>query len=189
MKADTMKHAFLIGILALFLAAENHPSVAAEGFWGPEDIRGAVRTYMAAAGKPIDAKVAIGPLDDRMQVPACDTPPDIAPRSAYSTSLIVHCNGPQAWTFNIRVDVDGSLPLVPAQTTKAMTNGPVQQWHIVVPRVSLPSGTILNASMVEERVSDVPPGGATLKSLEEAIGLRITSAVAPGIALLSLIHI
>jgi len=183
MKADTMKHAFIIGVLALFLAAENHSSVAAEGFWGPEDIRAAVRTYMASAGKPIDAKVAIGPLDDRMQVPACGTAPDIAPRSAYSTSLIVHCNGPQVWTFNIRVDVDGNIPLVPTQATKAMTNGPVQQWHIVVPRVSLPSGTILNASMVEERVSDVPPGGATLKSLEEAIGLRITSAVSPGIAL------
>jgi len=84
---------------------------------------------------------------------------------------------------NIRVDIDGNIPLVPTQATKAMTNGPVQQWHIVVPRVSLPSGTILNASMVEERVSDVPPGGATLKSLEEAIGLRITSAVSPGIAL------
>ncbi len=170
----------LVGAVYLLDAETSH---AADGFWGAEDIRNAVRTYMASSGKTIDSKTMIGPLDDRMQVPACGNAPDIAPRSTYSTSLIVHCNGPKVWTYNIRVDIEGNTPIAPTQLTKAMTNGPVQQWHIVVPRVSLPSGTILTASMVEERVTDLPPGGATLKSIDEAIGLRITSALSPGIAL------
>jgi flagella basal body P-ring formation protein FlgA len=177
----TFKTLFKVAAFVGLLGVQS--SLAAEGFWGAEDIRVAVRNYMASSGKPIDAKVVIGPLDDRMQVPACDGAPDISPRSAYSTSLVVHCSAPHVWTFNIRVDADGNIPLAPTPSTKAMTNGPIQQWHVVVPRVSIPSGTILNASMVEERVTDVPPGGASLKSIEEAIGLRITTAVSPGIAL------
>ena len=171
--------------LSVFLVLSSIiPSLAADGFLGADDFRHIVRDYMVQAGKPIAENVAIGPLDERMQVPACANAPSVAPRSSYSSSLIVHCDGPQVWTYNLRVDFDGASSISALPTPgKVLTNGPVQEWHIVVARASLPVGTILTASMLEERVSTIAPGGAFLKSTSEAVGLRLTAAMVPGVAI------
>ena len=173
-----------LSLSAFFVLSSALPSHAVDGFLGANDLRQIVRDYMVQAGKPIAENVAIGPLDERMQVPACANAPSIAPRSSYSSSLIVHCDGPQAWTYNLRVDFDGasSTPVAPTPG-KVLTNGPVQEWHIVVARASLPVGTILSASMLEERVINIAPGGACLKSANEAVGLRLTAAMVPGVAI------
>ena len=178
-----MKPASALSLLAALVLASFAPLQAEEAAWGADTLRQLVRDYMAEAGKPVGEHVAIGPLDERMKVAACATKPIIAPRSAYSTSLMVHCSAPQNWTFNLRVDVDGDAALpVTTLAGKAGTEA-AQQWHVVVPRASLPVGTILQASMLEERVTNVAPGGAFVKSLDEAVGLRLTAAVIPGIAI------
>lgn len=178
---QSRKHYAIVGLAFMALLSPVH---ATEGVWGADDIRNEVRSYLASIGKPVAENVVIGPLDDRMHVAACATTPDIAPRSAYSSSLIVHCNAPEPWTYTVRVDGDTGTLTAPG-VTKPSVNGPVQEWHIVVPRVSIPNGSIINASMVEERIVNTPPGGAFLKSLDDVVGLRITSAVAPGMALTS----
>jgi flagellar basal body P-ring formation protein FlgA len=175
-----LKHLRIIGLFALAIVSPAH---ATEGMWGADDLRNEVRSYLASVGKPVAESVVIGPLDDRMHVPACATPPDIAPRSAYSSSLVIHCAAPQAWTYTVRLDGDGGTPAPTSPITKPAVNGPVQEWHVVVPRVAIPNGSVITASMVEERIVNTPPGGAVLKSLDEVVGLRITSAVAPGMAL------
>jgi flagella basal body P-ring formation protein FlgA len=179
-----MKIMRLLSLSAVLILATVLPSLAVDGFLGANDLRQIVRDYMVQTGKPIAENVAIGPLDERMQVPACANAPTIAPRSSYSSSLVVHCDAPQAWTYNLRVDFDGasSVATIPAPS-KGVTNGPVQEWHVVVARASLPVGTILTASMLEERITNIAPGGAFLKSANEAIGLRLTAAMVPGVAI------
>jgi len=181
MRGSVMNSIRFIPLIALLSLAAAFPAIAADGLWGAENIRQAVRDYMAGTGRPLVDTAAIGPLDERMQISACATVPTIAPRSAYSSSLVVHCAGPQAWTFNVRVNAESTAPV--AANGKALTNGPVQRWHVVVPRASLPVGTILTAAMIEERETDLPPGGAFLKSMDEAVGLRLTAALGPGIAI------
>ena len=179
-----MKIMRLVFIYFLLAINSSVPVMALEGFLGPNDLRQLVRAYMAQTGKPIADNVAIGPLDDRMQAPACATTPSIVPRSAYSSSLVIHCDGPQMWTYNLRVDFDGasSVATTPASGKMAI-NGPVQEWHVVVARASLPTGTILTASMLEERVTSASPGGAFIKNASDAIGLRLTAAIVPGVAI------
>lgn len=179
-----MKTIRLLSFSALLAFGFVAPLSAANGFWGADDLRQLVRDYMAEKGKPVDAKVAIGPLDDRMQVTACADKPSVAPRSAYSSSLVIHCEGPQTWTYNVRVDLDGpSSSAAISVPGKAVINGPIQEWHVVVARTSLSVGTILTASMLEERTTNVAPGGSFLKTANEAVGLRLTAAMAPGIAI------
>jgi flagella basal body P-ring formation protein FlgA len=183
MRIDMTKRSFDFILIGLALLGPFPSAFASDGVWGADDIRKEVRAYLASVGKPIDEKVSIGPLDDRMHVSACASTPEIAPRSAYSSSLVIHCEAPQAWTYTVRLDADAATMPQPSAITKPVVNGPVQEWHVVVPRVSIPSGSVITASMVEERVVNTPPGGAVLKSLDEVVGLRITAAVAPGMAL------
>ena len=178
---NNLRLLLISALLTLPVVSSPH---AADGFLGANDIRQLVRDYMVQTGKPIAETVAIGPLDDRIQLPVCATTPTVAPRSSYSSSLVVHCDGPTAWTHNLRVDHDGgSSGAALVAPGKLLSNGPVQEWHVVVARASLPVGTILSASMLEERVVNVAPGGAFLKSAQEAIGLRLTAAMVPGVAL------
>jgi flagella basal body P-ring formation protein FlgA len=169
---------FIRAVFSVLLATA--PACAEDEYWGADTIRHFVRDYMAESGKPVGENVAIGPLDERMKVPACGAKPMIAPRSAYSSSLVVHCDAPRAWTYNLRVDQDGDGP---RSTAAISAGGPVQQWHVVVPRASLPAGTILAASMLEERDTNVAPGGSFIKSMTEAVGLRLTAPISPGIPL------
>jgi flagella basal body P-ring formation protein FlgA len=168
-------------MFAAFTVLLTAASVCAdEEYWGADTIRHLVRDYMSQSGKPISDTVAIGPLDERMKIPACGSKPVVAPRSAYSSSLVVHCDAPHAWSYNLRVDSDGDAP---RSTAAISAGGPVQQWHVVVPRASLPVGTILSASMLEERETNIAPGGSFIKNMDEAVGLRLKAAISPGIPL------
>lgn len=155
------------------------PVYAGEPLWGADDLRQAVRDYFASEGRTLAADSRIGPLDDRMQVAACATPPTVQARSAYSSSLHVSCSAPTPWSFTLRVDGIDALPAAPV-VQKANAGGPTKQWSVIVPRVALSAGTILTADMLEERLTNQPPGGALVKGVSEAVGLRLVAALQPG---------
>jgi len=155
------------------------PSFADEGVWGADDIRSIVRDYFVANGRVLPPDARIGPLDDRLQVSACATSPLVQPRSTYSSSLVVTCTTPDPWNFTVRVDgIDNPAPVTVPRAISA--GGPIKQWNVVVPRVALAAGTILTSDMLEERVTSQPPGGALMKGVSEAVGLRLVSALQPG---------
>lgn len=162
----------LAGLFAL-------PAHADDAMWGADEIRAAVQDYFSASGRTLSPDARIGPLDDRLQVAACATSPLVQPRSAYSSSLVVTCAAPTPWNFTVRVE---GLETPPAVTVPRMISagGPIKQWNVVVPRVALAAGTILTSDMLEERVTNQPPGGALMKGVAEAVGLRLVSALQPG---------
>ena len=167
-------------ILSTLVASLFVPSVYADDVsWNAEDIKVIIRDYFTANGRTLPPDARIGPLDDRMKIAACSTTPQVQPRSIYSSSLVVSCSDPTPWSFTLRVDgID-----MPAAVTvqRALTaSGPVKQWSVVVPRVALAAGTILTRDMLEERLTSQPPGGALMKGVEEALGLRLVNALQPG---------
>lgn len=168
---------FIIGmVMACFFAPLTH---ADDSSWDAEDLRGIIRDYFTASGRTLPPDARIGPLDDRMKISACASTPQVQPRSTYSSSLVVSCTTPTPWSFTLRVDgID-----TPAAVTvpRAVTaGGPIKQWSVVVPRVALAAGTILTSDMLEERLTSQPPGGALMKGVQEAVGLRLVSALQPG---------
>jgi flagella basal body P-ring formation protein FlgA len=142
------------------------------------DLKGTIRDYFTASGRTLPADARIGPLDDRMKIAACSVKPQVQPRSAYSSSLVVSCPSPTPWSFTLRVDgIDAVAVTVPRAVS---SGGPIKQWSVVVPRVTLAAGTILTSDMLEERLTSQPPGGALMKGVSEAVGLRLVSALQPG---------
>ena len=175
-----MKARFYTLILGVLMASVFTPSAYADdASWDAEDIKGIIRDYFTASGRTLPPDARIGPLDDRMKIAACSTAPKVQPRSTYSSSLVVSCESPTPWSFTLRVDgID-----TPAAVTvpRAVTaGGPIKQWSVVVPRVALAAGTILTSDMLEERLTSQPPGGALMKGVQEAVGLRLVSALQPG---------
>jgi|GEM_PF-509136 flagella basal body P-ring formation protein FlgA len=82
---------------------------------GAEDIRVLVREFMASRGLAQPQDRDIWPLDDRISLAPCEHKPEILARSARSNSYIIHCNGPTAWDYTIRIENSG------------FANGPVAQ--------------------------------------------------------------
>lgn len=152
---------------------------ARDASWGAEDLRRVIQSYFDTIGKPLPADARIGPLDDRLQIAACAETPSVKPRSTYSSSLVVTCKAPIAWSMTLRVE-GADLPAPTIASPKVSGGGPVKEWSIIVPRASLPAGTILTRDMLEERVTKQPPGGALIKGIDEAIGLRLIAALQPG---------
>lgn len=173
-----LKRSRILALLASSLPFVS-PVNAGEANWGAEDIRQIVRDYFINDGRTLPADTRIGPLDDRMQVNACAIKPTVQPRSAYSSSLVVSCSGPTSWSFTLRVEGIDALP-VASLAQKASATGPTKQWSVIVPRVALAAGTILTADMLEERMTNQPPGGALVKGVSEAVGLRLVAALQPG---------
>jgi flagella basal body P-ring formation protein FlgA len=56
-------------------------------------------------------------------------------------------------------------------------------WRVVVPKVNLPSGSVLTAEVLEERAVASAPPAQSIKSIADAVGLRATSAIGPGLTL------
>jgi flagellar basal body P-ring formation protein FlgA len=155
---------------------------ADDAVWTADHLRSLVRDYLAEAGHPVADTARIGPLDDRMKVASCEGHTRVEPRSAYSSSFVVACDGANAWSYTVRVDgVEPSKVIAPVG--RAASGGPIQQWHVVVPRANLPAGTILTAAMIEERDVTQPPNGSFLKSADAVIGLRLTTALSTGMAI------
>jgi flagellar basal body P-ring formation protein FlgA len=175
MIASSIKAAIGAAIMSLIAM----PTHADEAMWGAADIRTVVQDYFVANGKALPPDAQIGPLDDRLKVAACATSPLVQPRSAYSSSLVITCNAPVSWNFTVRVEGIEAPPAVTVPRAVS-AGGPVKQWNVIVPRVALAAGTILTSDMLEERVTNQPPGGALMKGVSEAVGLRLVAALQPG---------
>ena len=168
--------------------------------WNAGDIRKLMRDYMQANGKPAPKDKDIWPLDDRLRLAACGENPEIAPRSARSSSYTIRCKGPTAWTYTVSVENDTSgparamtvaapqsqpnAPATPAavmQTAGLNNNSMIARdmFTAIVPRVDLTAGTILTADMLEERQMPQSPGATAFKTVQEAVGLRLTTSVGP----------
>lgn len=74
---------------------------------GAEDIRSLVREFMANRGLPTPQDRDIWPVDERLSLAPCAHTPEITARSARSNSYIVHCKGPSAWDYTIRIENNG----------------------------------------------------------------------------------
>ncbi len=171
--------------------------------WNASDIRKLMRDYMQANGKPAPKDKDIWPLDDRMRLAACGENPEIAPRSARSSSYTIRCKGPTAWTYTVSVENDtagparamtvsapqapqspppsASSPAAVMQTAGLNNNSMIARdmFTAIVPRVDLTAGTILTAEMLEERQMPQSPGATAFKTVQEAVGLRLTTSVGP----------
>ena len=94
------------GIMAL-VQTIGHAAEANDKPIGAEDIRVLVREFMASRGLTQPQDRDIWPLDDRISLAPCEHKPEILARSARSNSYIIHCNGPTAWDYTIRIENSG----------------------------------------------------------------------------------
>ena len=163
-------------VIAGLIAGPTH---AEDSTWGADNIREIIRDYFVASGHALPPDAHIGPLDDRLQVTACATSPLVQPRSTYSSSLVVTCTAPTVWSYTVRVEGIETPPVMTVPRAIS-AGGPIKQWSVVVPRVALAAGTILTSDMLEERMTNQPPGGALMKGVSEAVGLRLVTALQPG---------
>ena len=169
------KLAFLMGALWASSACAE-PAAPDPAIWGPDDLRRVMIDWLSSNGRTAPEPKAIGPLDPRLTVAACDKV-EVAPRGASSTTFTLRCKSPADWTFVLRVDQP-----VPPSIAKAAGEPAAepQSWVIVVPKVELPKGAILTAEVLEERKVSSPPTGQAFKSIAEVVGLRVSYPIGPG---------
>ena len=192
-----------LGLSLVCVAGLGGTVLAQQESWNASDIRKLMRDYMQANGKPAPKDRDIWPLDDRLRLAACSEKPEIAPRSARSSSYTIRCKGPTAWTYTVSVENDtagpvhamtasaqqapqSSTPTAPSpvavmQTAGLNNNSMIARdmFTAIVPRVDLTAGTILTADMLEERQMPQSPGVTAFKTVQEAVGLRLTTSVGP----------
>lgn len=149
------------------------------GKWGADDLRKALSDHLIRIGRPAPDQAHIGPLDPRMSVPACEKL-DISARGGSGTSFVLRCDGPQIWQHVLRVD---NLPPGQAQNEVAPPAAPGGLFRVVVAKVDLPAGSILTENDLEERSVGTSPGATAVKTISDAVGLRLTSSIGPGLAL------
>lgn len=150
--------------------------------WGAQDLKNALTRWLGDHDVRVDERTSIGPLDERIRLEAC-TSLDIAPHSARSSSYVLHCLEPQSWNYVLSVTQDGRGVTMKHGKTASAQGMQNHSWTVVVPRVSLPSGSTLAPQDLEERSTDVYPGSGSLKTIAEATGLRLTGAVSAGTVL------
>lgn len=147
--------------------------------WGAEDLRRELMQWFVKHGREAPVSESIGPLDPRLSLAACANL-SIVPRSEAGSSFMMTCTGPTAWRYVLRTDTRGvgSPPQV-----KERNGGAEKLWPVVVAKVSLSTGMILTNDLIEEtQQAKVPPGQA-LKSLNQAIGMRLSTGVTSGAVL------
>ena len=149
------------------------------GKWGADDLRKVLSDHLVRIGRPVPDHANIGPLDPRMSLPACEKL-DISTRGGSGGSFILRCEGPQPWQQVLRVD---NLPPGHVQSEVAPAVAPGGLFRVVVAKVDLPAGSILTENDLEERSVGNSPGATAVKSLSDAVGLRLTSSIGPGLAL------
>jgi len=165
---------------SLMVAMLVSPAMAqGVGKWGADDLRKALSDHLVQIGRTVPDQANIGPLDPRMSVPACEKL-DISTRGGSGTSFVLRCEGPQAWQHVLRVD---NLPPGQVQTEVAPAAAPGGLFRVVVAKVDLPAGSILTDKDLEERSVGNSPGATAVKTLSDAVGLRLTSSIGPGLAL------
>ena len=162
-------------LLILALAFNATSALANTDKWGPDDLRRVLANWLEQQGTPVPNFASIGPLDPRMQVSPCDAP-EINVRSASSTSYVLRCKSPETWQYVLRLDGD----------QRAFSPEPRQQGQfgtIVVPRAMIQAGTVLKADMLEEKPATGAAPPQAFRSVADAVGLRATGNIQPGIAL------
>lgn len=165
---------------SVLIVALASPAMAqSPGKWGANDLRKALSDHLVRIGRPAPDQGNIGPLDPRMSLPACEKL-DIQTRGGSGTSFVLRCEGPQAWQHVLRVD---NLPPGQAQSEVAPAATAGGLFRVVVAKVDLPAGSILTEKDLEERSVGQSPGATAVKTVSDAVGLRLTSSIGPGLAL------
>ena len=97
----------------------------------------------------------------------------------------MECKAPTVWRFVLRADFGPAKGTIAAPVAAPVASQPggARQWTVVAARSSLPSGAVLSEDSIEERLVSSPPPAHALRSATQAIGLRLTSSVAGGVAL------
>jgi len=172
-----MRNPLIPTLMSLALVAPAGAQSA--GKWGSDDLRKALTDHLARIGREAPVSANIGPLDPRMSVAACDNL-DISSRGGSGTSFVLRCSAPQAWQHVLRID---NLPPGAVQSEVAPPTVQGGQFRVVVAKVDLSAGAILTENDLEERNVAASPGATAVKSLSDAVGLRLTSSVGPGLTL------
>lgn len=175
-RLHTLKCILTCGALLLGTLQASAQTQANPDKWGPEDLRRVLATWLEQQGTPVPVLSAIGPLDPRLQITPCDAP-EISVRSSASTSYVLRCKSPETWQYVLRLDGD----LRSAGTVDPRQPG--QFGTIVVPRAMIPTGTVLKADMLEERPASGSAPPQAFRSLADAVGLRTSGNVQPGLPL------
>jgi flagella basal body P-ring formation protein FlgA len=139
--------------------------------------------WLVANGRAAPNASSIGPLDPRLSIEPCDQV-EVTPRGATGSSYTMRCKAGAAWTYTVRLD---QIAPPSAQVAQSAFSGGATaaqgSWRVVAPKIDLPTGAILSPEVLEERIVNAPPPGQALKSISDAIGLRVTSPVGPGLTL------
>ena len=169
--------AFLIG--ALWVC----PAVAEPQRWGPADLRRVMIDWLVAHDRAVPLASSIGPLDPRLNIEPCDQV-EIAPRGATGSSFILRCKAGASWSYTLRLDAVTTNAVHSAPTGPTTAPGAAERsWRVVAPKIDLPAGALLSADVLEERAVTAPPPGQSIKSIEDAVGLRVLSPIGPGLTL------
>ena len=167
--------ALLLGVLwACPLAAEPEN-------WGAGDLRREMVDWLRKNGRTPPEASAIGPLDPRLSVRACEQL-EVAPRGASSSTFTLSCKSPAIWSYVLRIDQSAQTVSMRSEHQHE-PGAAARSWRVVVPKVDLPTGAVLTAEVLEEREVGSAPGGQAIKSVADAVGLRVISAIGPGLTL------
>ena len=156
------------------------PAAAESVRWGPGDLRRVMIDWLVANGRAVPNASSIGPLDPRLSIEPCNQV-EVTPRGATGSSYTIRCKAGAAWAYTVRLD-----QITPASAQSAFpgaTASDQRSWRVVAPKIDLPVGAILSPEVLEERIVNAPPPGQAIKSISDAIGLRVTSPVGPGLTL------
>ena len=172
-------------ISAVFLmgALWGCPAVAEPERWGPADLRRVMIDWLVTNGRAVPSASSIGPLDPRLSIEPCDHV-DVMPRGATGSSFTLRCKAGASWSYTIRVDQVPFASAPAAQSAPVGDPGSVQRsWRVVAPKIDLPAGALLSADILEERIVTSAPPAQAIKSIADAVGLRVTSPIGPGLTL------
>ena len=156
------------------------PAAAQTSSWGAADLRREMVDWLQRNGRHVPELAEIGPLDPRLNVSACDQL-DISPRGSSSSTFLLRCKAPSEWSYALRIDLPAQPPAVRVDAGKPVE--PVASWVVITPKVNLSTGAILTAEVLEEKRVTAPPPPQAFKTIADAVGLRVSSPLGPGLTL------
>ena len=159
------------------------PVAAEPERWGPTDLRRVLIDWLVTNGRAAPPASSIGPLDPRLSIEPCDEV-EVMPRGATGSSFTLRCKGGASWSYTVKLDQAATSSARTLSSASAGDPSAVQRsWRVVAPKLDLPAGALLSTENLEERIVTVPPPAQAIKSMDEAVGLRVTSPVGPGLTL------
>lgn len=140
-------------LIALLLALGCNAQAAEPGWETSDRIRAIVSDFARQQAGP-QAKIDVGALDDRLRLPACNTPPQaFSPAGSTARGALsvgVRCDGPTAWSLYVPVRIGENRNIV-------VINRSINRGEIITDKdvalqerdiTSLPYGYLANASDV-----------------------------------------